>query len=115
MSCPAIVYLENSTALDNRSASILSNALKCTRRNGLHCERAMTLLLQCCAEQFMRFRLRLFSSVTLLGVVFALSADLVHGQAASEKVAIDAGVAARLLPHFSEQMFGSGRAILCFA
>jgi xylan 1,4-beta-xylosidase len=49
-------------------------------------------------------------SVTILLLVAQLSAA--HAQGPAEKITIDAQAAARPFPHFWEEMFGSGRAIL---
>src|ERR1700724_3698425 len=48
----------------------------------------------------------------LLALVFALALGAVSLARAQETIDIDAQAAARPFPHFWEQMFGSGRAIL---
>ena len=49
----------------------------------------------------------------LVGIAFLFGALAAHGQAASEEtIAVDASAPAQPFPHFWEQMFGSGRAVL---
>ena len=49
----------------------------------------------------------------LVGIAFLFGALAAHGQAASEEtITVDASAPAQPFPHFWEQMFGSGRAVL---
>jgi xylan 1,4-beta-xylosidase len=55
---------------------------------------------------------RKFLLATFVSALVILPATLSHAQGALEKILIEAGAPARPFPHFWEQTFGSGRAIL---